>query len=108
MATRDETWARRRAYHVGDLDLVLMLGSSSGYLSVLVLCLYISSDHVQQLYHRVELLWLLCPLLLYWISRIWLLAQRGEMNADPVLFAAKDNISRLVGLCAAAILLGAI
>jgi 4-hydroxybenzoate polyprenyltransferase len=108
MAARDETWARRRAYHVGDLDLVLMLGSSSGYLSVLVLCLYISSDHVQQLYHRVELLWLLCPLLLYWISRIWFLAKRGDLPGDPVAFAVRDPASLTTGALSASVVLAAV
>jgi 4-hydroxybenzoate polyprenyltransferase len=98
----------RRAYQVGDLDLVLILGSSSGYLSVLVLCLYINSDLVSQLYQIPEMLWLLCPILLYWISRIWFLAKRGELPGDPVAFAVRDPLSYLLGLLAVAVLAAAV
>jgi 4-hydroxybenzoate polyprenyltransferase len=108
LAARDETESRRRAYRVGDLDLVLILGSTSGYLSVLVLCLYISTDVVQDLYRTVEVLWLLAPVLLYWISRIWFLAKRGELPGDPVAFAVRDPVSLVVGLLAAGLLAAAV
>ena len=107
-AARQEERLPRRAYQVGDLDLVLILGSSSGYLSVLVLCLYINSDLVGQLYQTVEMLWLLCPILLYWIGRIWFLAKRGELLGDPVAFAVRDPISYLLGLLAVAVLAAAV
>jgi 4-hydroxybenzoate polyprenyltransferase len=107
-AARQEDQLPRRAYQVGDLDLVLILGSSSGYLSVLVLCLYINSDLVQRLYQTVELLWLLCPILLYWIGRIWFLAKRGELPGDPVAFAVRDPLSYLVGLLAAGVIAAAV
>jgi 4-hydroxybenzoate polyprenyltransferase len=102
-AARREERVPRRAYQVGDLDLVLILGASSGYLSVLVLCLYINSDLVGQLYQTVEILWLLCPILLYWIGRIWFLAKRGELPGDPVAFAVGDPVSYLMGLLAIAV-----
>jgi 4-hydroxybenzoate polyprenyltransferase len=107
-AARQEEQLPRRAYQVGDLDLVLILGSSSGYLSVLVLCLYINSDLVGQLYQTVEMLWLLCPILLYWIGRIWFLAKRGELPGDPVAFAVRDPVSYLLGLLAVAVLAAAV
>jgi 4-hydroxybenzoate polyprenyltransferase len=107
-AARQGEQLPRRAYHVGDLDLVLILGSNSGYISVLVLCLYINSDLVQRLYHTVELLWLLCPILLYWIGRIWFLAKRGELPGDPVAFAVRDPVSYLMGLLAAAVFAAAV
>lgn len=97
MASLREEGARRRAYRVGDLELVAVLGATSGYLSVLVLCLYINSDVVQELYRTVDMLWLLCPILLYWISRIWFLAKRGELPGDPVAFAVRDPVSWLAG-----------
>ena len=106
-AARQEDQVPRRAYQVGDLDLVLIFGSSSGYLSVLVLCLYINSDLVGQLYQTVEMLWLLCPILLYWIGRIWFLAKRGELPGDPVAFAVRDPVSYLLGLLAVAVLAAA-
>jgi 4-hydroxybenzoate polyprenyltransferase len=97
LAARREVQAERRAYRVEDLDLVAALGASSGYMSVLVLCLYINSEAVRGPYHTVELLWFLCPILLYWISRIWFLAKRGELPGDPVAFAIRDPASWLSG-----------
>lgn len=108
MATRNQTHALGRAYRVSDLELVAMLGATSGYLSVLVLCLYINSEVVRQLYHTVEVLWILCPILLYWISRIWLLATRGELPGDPVAFAVRDPVSWLAGALMAGVILLAV
>jgi 4-hydroxybenzoate polyprenyltransferase len=97
MASLQKERARGRAYRVEDLDLVAVLGATSGYLSVLVLCLYINSDVVRQLYRTVGMLWLLAPILLYWISRIWFLAKRGDLPGDPVAFAVRDPVSWLSG-----------
>ena len=60
------------------------------------MALYLNSPESQALYHHSKPLWLICPLMLYWISRIWLLTTRGQMNDDPVVFALKDKISLLV------------
>ena len=87
----------RRAYEVGDLELVQSMGLTSGYISVLVLGLFVSSDRVRELYATPEVLWLISPIMLYWISRMWFLARRGELPADPVLFAATDRQSYVVG-----------
>jgi 4-hydroxybenzoate polyprenyltransferase len=86
-----------RAYRGDDLDLLMMLGTTSAYLSVLVLCLYINSDQVRHQYPRPGALWFLVPLLLYWASRIWFLARRGELPGDPVAFAVRDRVSFAVG-----------
>ncbi|HEY0179043.1 MAG TPA: UbiA family prenyltransferase [Dokdonella sp.] len=97
--------ASGRGYAVDDLPLVQALGAASGYLSVLVFALYINSTASEALYRHPPLLWLLCPLLLYWISRIWLVAHRGEMHDDPVVFAITDRVSGVVlALCAAAVI----
>jgi hypothetical protein len=72
------------------------MGTSSGYLAVLVLALYIATDKARTLYATRELLWLLCPLLLYWISYIWLTAHRGRMPGDPVAFAIVDRTSQVL------------
>jgi len=95
---------RGRGYVVGDLAMLAALGGASGYLAVLVLALYINSDSVRELYRQPETIWLLCPILLYWISRIWLITHRGAMHDDPILFAARDRVSYglLVG-CALAL-----
>jgi len=89
-----------RGYHVEDLGLVQALGTAAGLVSVLVLCLYINTPESQALYGHPLFLWMLCPVLLYWICRAWLLAHRGEMHDDPVVFAVKDPgsvITMLVG-----------
>ena len=90
--------AEGRGYQVGDLETLSSLGSSSGYISVLVLALYLNSLEVRAYYARPEWLWLVCPLLLYWISRIWLLVHRGQLHEDPVAFALKDKTSYAIGL----------
>jgi 4-hydroxybenzoate polyprenyltransferase len=91
------TETSRRNYSAHDADLLKSFGSASGYLSVLVLVLYINSREVVALYRRPTILWLVGPCLLYWITRIWLLAHRGEMDEDPILFTVKDRTSYLVG-----------
>lgn len=105
---RDGKTRISRGYQVDDLALIQSLGAASGYLSVLVLALYINSTASEALYHRPQVLWLLCPALLYWISRAWLIAHRGEMHDDPVLFALSDSVSRLVLAVCAIVVIGAI
>jgi 4-hydroxybenzoate polyprenyltransferase len=94
---------RGRGYCPDDLPMVSSLGAASGYLSVMVLALYIQDQSIVHLYHHPKMIWLACPLLLYWISRTWLLTHRGQMHDDPIVFAMKDRISLLV-----AVLFGAI
>ena len=88
-----------RDYKLGDLDAVTALAAASGFNAVTVFALYISSDDVSRLYTRPEVLWLVCPLLIYWIARALLLASRREMDDDPVVFALRDRVSLLtIGL----------
>ncbi|QRO01316.1 UbiA family prenyltransferase [Archangium violaceum] len=103
----NETAAHGRGYVAGDYEQLSMLGVSSGYLSVLVLALYITSKDVTALYTHPERLWLLCPVMMYWVGRVWLLAHRGEVNEDPLVFALKDKVSYAVGVIAAGVLLAA-
>jgi 4-hydroxybenzoate polyprenyltransferase len=93
-----------RSYRVTDLESLSQFGAASGYMSVLVLALYIDSDQIKTLYARPEVVWLLCPILLYWISRVWILTRRGQMHDDPVIFAIKDRKSYLLGVIALLIL----
>lgn len=88
---------RGRGYYPEDLQMISSLGAASGYLAVLVLALYIQDAATLHLYRRPELIWLACPLLLFWVSRTWLLTHRGKMHDDPVVFAVKDRVSLLVG-----------
>jgi len=92
---------------VGAIEQVASFGSASGYISVLVLALYVSSQEVVKLYHNPQVIWLACPLLLYWISRIWLLARRGLVHDDPLVFALRDRVTYVVGFLGMLIFLGA-
>lgn len=94
----NESSAHGRGYLAEDLEQLVSLGTASGYLAVLVLARYITNDEVTRLYSSPERLWLLCPVMLYWISRIWLLARRGHVNEDPLIFALRDKVSYSVAL----------
>lgn len=96
LARQELLHAPGRGYTVSDFDQIARFGSSSAYLAVLVLALYINSGVVTQFYSQPWFLWLLCPLLLYWFSRVWLLTARGELNEDPVMFSLTDIQSYLV------------
>jgi len=93
-----------RGYSTDDLEMVASLGAGCGYLAALVLALYVDSQKVVTLYAHPNVLLILCPLLLYWISHVWLLAHRGRMHDDPVLFAVKDGVSYFIGALALAVL----
>jgi 4-hydroxybenzoate polyprenyltransferase len=100
--------ANGRGYQVDDLALLQSLGGASGYLAVLVFALYINSPESLVLYSHPKALWLICPLLLYWISRAWMVARRGEMHDDPVVFAATDRVSQGVAVLCGLLAFGAI
>jgi 4-hydroxybenzoate polyprenyltransferase len=85
-----------RGYRATDLPLLMNLGITAGYCTVVVMALYINSTDSQMLYRHNKPLWLVCPLLLYWISRIWLLTTRSQMLDDPVVFALRDRLSLVV------------
>ncbi len=87
-----------RGYISSDLEYLSIFGFLCGVQAVLVLALYANSEQVRLLYHRPTLLLLICPLLLYYIGRIWLLAHRGEMHNDPVVFTLRDPASYSIGL----------
>lgn len=82
-----------RGYQVEDLELLSSLGGGAGYISVLVLALYINSPEVRSLYSHPQLMWPACMIMLYWVSRVWIIAHRGNMDDDPIVFAMKDKIS---------------
>lgn len=92
-----QTDAHGRAYLVADVDLIRTLGPTSGYLAVLVFALYLNSADAQKLYPHFGALWGICPLLLYWITRLWFYAQRDLMHHDPVVFALTDRVSYIIG-----------
>ncbi len=92
-----------RGYFRSDLEPIGTFGVASGMISVLVLVLYVMSPEVRLLYRHPTILLLLCPLFLYWITRLWFKANRGEVPQDPVVFALTDRTSYLAGILAMAV-----
>lgn len=90
--------ASGRDYFPADFELLASLGGSAGYISVMVLALYINDATAGSLYPSPKWMWGACPLLLLWLSRVWLLAHRGQMHDDPIVFALRDNASRWIGI----------
>jgi 4-hydroxybenzoate polyprenyltransferase len=93
--------AKGRGYQVEDLALLQSLGGASGYLSILVLALYVNSPEIAKLYSHAKVVWALVPIMLYWVSRIWMQTHRGNMHDDPLVYALKDRISLATGAAAA-------
>lgn len=104
-AAENKTTVAGRGYVVDDRTQVGSLGAAAGYVAVLVLALYIHSDDVRRLYERPTVLWGVLPLLLYWINRVWVLAARGTLHDDPIVFALRDRASWVVAMLAGALVL---
>jgi 4-hydroxybenzoate polyprenyltransferase len=94
----DTNIIKHRGYEITDIEMVISMGTASGYLAVLVFSLYINSEIVSVLYHSPFFLWLICPLLLYWISRVWFLAKRGKLPDDPLQYALTDITSWFIAV----------
>jgi 4-hydroxybenzoate polyprenyltransferase len=92
------TQSQGRGYYAQDIKMMANFGTVSAFLSVMVFALFINSEETRMQYATPEILWLICPLLLYMVSRIWLLAARGEIEEDPVIFALQDRPSQVLTL----------
>lgn len=94
---------KNRGYMRTDIDMITSMGTASGYIAALVFMLYVESAAVRVNYREPSILWLILPILLYWLGRIWLLAGRGQMQDDPVRFAIKDSRSVVCAILVALI-----
>ncbi|RRA50063.1 UbiA family prenyltransferase [Acidipila sp. EB88] len=94
-----------RGYLLSDIEQMRSFGTSSAYASIVVFSLYISQGDVAGLYPHPQRLWLMTPIMILWVSRVWLLASRGELDEDPVIFALTDRMSLLLGATAVCVLL---
>jgi len=94
-----------RGYRTGDITLVQTMGVASGFMSVLVLALYLNSPEVHILYRTPHMLWLTIPVMLYWICYVWMQAHRGHMHDDPVVFATRNPVSLACGVVFVGVLL---
>ena len=92
-----------RGYFVSDLEQLRALGTGSAYAGVIIMTLYIRDPDTRLLYGHPYLLWLVIPVLLLWLSQVWMLASRGDMHDDPVVFAITDRRSLLLGVLMAAV-----
>jgi hypothetical protein len=97
-----------RGYVLADIDQLRSFGTSSAFAAIVIFAIYISGDDVIKLYRNPTLLWLIMPLMILWLSRVWLLASRGELHEDPVVFALTDSMSLLIGVAVAVVALLAI
>ena len=97
-----------RGYLLADLDQLRSFGTAAAYAAVVVFAIYISGLDVMKLYRHPRLLWLMVPLMILWLNRVWLLASRGQLDEDPVAFALTDRMSLLIGAAVAAIALFAL
>ncbi len=101
-----KTEAAGRGYIAQDISILRSFGTASAYLAVLVLALYLNSPELKLLYRHPQGLWAVFALTLYWVSRIWMFAFRGQMHDDPIVFAFKDRVSvAVIGLCVASMIL---
>jgi len=97
-----------RGYFVSDLEQLRALGTGAMYAAVVVLSIYINNPETNFLYAHPVRLWVVVPVLLLWLSQVWMLASRGEMHDDPVVFAITDKRSLLLGMLMAAVILWAL
>lgn len=88
--------ATARGYELSDAELLASTGTASAFTAVVVLALYIASGSVNASYSRHQIIWLVCPSLLYWVGYLWLVAHRGKMHHDPLIFALRDRTSRIL------------
>jgi 4-hydroxybenzoate polyprenyltransferase len=108
MISNNRTKASGRGYRVSDIEQLRSFGTGSAFAAVVVLTMYISNLDAAHLYSHTSRLWLLAPVLILWISQVWLLASRGELHEDPVVYAITDKRSWLLGAISAAIVWSAL
>jgi 4-hydroxybenzoate polyprenyltransferase/phosphoserine phosphatase len=108
LRARDSAPNNGRGYLITDIEQLRSFGTSSAFAAIVIFAIYISGKDVVALYRQPQLLWLIMPLMILWLCRIWLLAARGKLHEDPVVFALTDPMSLLIGAAVAAVALLAI
>ncbi|MEP6690957.1 MAG: UbiA family prenyltransferase [Gemmatimonadaceae bacterium] len=94
-----------RGYRSDDLVILISQGIASGYSAVLVLAMYVNSDAVREQYRHPEIIWLICPLVLYWINKLWLNSQRRQIYDEPIVWAIRNRVSRSIAITSVGLLL---
>lgn len=108
LVARGVTPRNGRGYLVTDLNQLRSFGTASAFAAVVVFTNYISSHEVAVLYRHAERLWMIMPLMILWLCRVWLLASRGLLNEDPLVFAFTDKQSLMIGAAVIAVVLAAV
>lgn len=98
MGRRGALTAEGRGYQLEDLPVISMVGLAAGYVSILVLAFYLNSPAVLELYSHPEVLWAVCIIFLYWITRVVIITHRGGMHDDPLVFAVGDRVSQICAI----------
>lgn len=107
--TQDQSGLKKagRGYHAEDIEALSQLGMASGCTCALIMALYVDSAAVKELYRYPQLIWLICPIVLYQMARVWFLARRGQMPDDPLVFMIRDWRSQLMGVLVVVIMIAA-
>lgn len=107
--TQDQSGLKKagRGYQAEDIEALSQLGMASGCTCALIMALYVDSAAVKELYRHPEVIWLVCPVILYQMARMWFLARRGGMPDDPLVFMIRDWRSQLMGVVVVLIMVGA-
>ncbi len=107
--TQDQSGLKKagRGYQAEDIEALSQLGMASGCTCALIMALYVDSAAVKELYRHPEIIWLICPIILYQMARVWFLARRGQMPDDPLVFMIRDWRSQLMGALVLAIMVAA-
>ena len=86
-----------RAYQVNDMPVIIGMAIGAGFLSILVLDIYLNQDEIKEAFQSIWFAYFCLPTLLYWLARIFIKTARGNMNEDPVAYALKDKASLVIG-----------
>ncbi len=93
-----------RGYRAEDATWLMSMGAACGFASIIVFFIYlVDAVPRSRFVQHADWMWPICPILAYWMGRIWLLASRGEMREDPIEFALRDRVSLGLGLLVAVI-----
>ncbi len=97
-----------RSYRTEDFPVLMAFSAASAMASIAILMRYIDSKTVTESYRNPDTLWLVVPVIVFWLLRIILLANRGKIREDPVVFTFKDRKSQICTLAVALIAFAAV
>ena len=84
-----------REYTIKHKKMIYWIAILTGWISILVLIFHINSPVVIKQYSFPDILWIICFVMLFWISRIIYVSNKGQIKDDPIVYAVSDKISYL-------------